>query len=77
MALQAIVNQPGLFCIVLEEYEGLGVYVLAYDCADNYPHNPCQDHLQNDWQTAKICAKELFGVLEVDLKKVPDTHFDG
>ncbi len=73
MALRAILNKPGLFCIVLEEYDE-GVYVFAYDTPENYPDHPFRDQLQDDWGMAKRHALHRFGVQESDLNPVPDTH---
>ena len=75
MALQAIINRDGIYCIVLEEYSE-GVYVLAYESSSLKP-GPFRDHLQNDWAMAKRAARSVYGIEEKDWKVIPDTHFNG
>ncbi|MBX3362564.1 MAG: hypothetical protein KF912_13530 [Phycisphaeraceae bacterium] len=75
MALEAIINREGIYRIVLEEYTE-GVYVLVYD-SPQAPRGPCKDHLQDDWEMAKIAALEDYGITEDQWKEAPDTRFRG
>jgi len=76
MALQAIINRPGAYRVVLEEYPE-GVYVLVYESADDDERSPCQDHLQNDWAMAKRAALHDFGIDDDQWTEIPDTRFNG
>ena len=76
MALEAIINRPGAYRIVLEEYPE-GVYVLVYESPDVGTDSPCQDHLQDNWEIAKRQAREDFGVSDDQWKEIADTRFNG
>lgn len=76
MALQAIVNQLGVYRVILEEYPE-GVYVLVYDTAKAKDDSPCQDHLQDNWTIAKQQGLEDYGITEKQWEQVPDTMFNG
>jgi hypothetical protein len=71
MALEAILGKPSVFRIVLEAYPE-GVYVLVFEAQES--QWPCQDHLQDDRELAKLHAREEFGVSEDMWREIPDTH---
>jgi hypothetical protein len=75
MALEAILNRPGVYRIVLEEYPE-GVYVLVYDSIEA-PRGPRKDYLQDDWNMAKIAALEDYGITDDQWKEIPDPRYRG
>lgn len=75
MALEAIVHREDVYRVVLEEYPE-GVYVLVYDSPD-IEGGPCQDHLQDNWEIAKLAALEDFGIANDQWRERPDTRFNG
>jgi hypothetical protein len=74
MALEARVNQEGVFRVVLEEYPE-GVYLLVFDGPQ--AQWPCEDHLQRDWAMAKRAALQDYGITDEMWKEIPDTRFNG
>lgn len=74
MALQAILNRPGAYRVVLEE-QPEGVYVYVFDTPD--AKWPYQDHLQDDWEMAKRAALEDYGVADDGWTTISDTHIHG
>jgi hypothetical protein len=66
MAYEVIVNQPGVYRILLEEREE-GVYVNIFDSPG--AKGPYIDHLQNDLDMAMRSCKQDYGI-EVDMWKV-------
>ena len=73
MALEAIIKQPEVQRVVLEERPE-GVYVLVFKSGEE---SPCQDHLQDDWAMAKQHALEDFGVNDAMWREIPDTGIMG
>ena len=71
MALEAVIKKAGLHRVVLEEYPE-GVYVLVFETEDS--QWPCQDHLQDNWEIAKLQGREDFGIPENGWVEIPDTH---
>ena len=69
MALEARITHSGLQRVVLEEYPW-GVYVMAYRPNET---GPCRDHLQDNWQHARLQALEDYGVSDDMWREIPDT----
>ena len=76
MALEAIINDNNVYRVVLEEYPE-GVYVLIYDSADVGSESPCEDHLQDNWEIAKLSAQRRFNISDDQWREIPDTCFNG
>ena len=76
MALEAIVNLEGVYRVILEQYAE-GVYVLVYDTPELSNESPCEDHLQNDWNMAKLAALQDYGVTDDLWREIPDTGIMG
>lgn len=74
MALEAIINKPGAYRVVLEEYPE-GVYVLVFETAES--QWPCRDNLQDDWAMAKRAAGHDYGVTDAMWREIPNTKFNG
>ena len=74
MALEAILDRPGVYRVVLEEYPE-GVYVLVFDTPD--AKWPREDHLQNDWAMAKRAASQDYGIADDVWREIPETGFNG
>jgi hypothetical protein len=74
MALEAILNLPGAYRVVLEEYPE-GVYFLVFETPES--EGPCIDNLQDNWGMAKMQGKEDFGIAKEAYHEIPDTHFNG
>ena len=74
MALQAIVDKPGVYKVILERYPE-GVYVLVYDRPDT--EKTTQDHLQDDWEMAKRSCLHRLGITENMWHQIPNTGLMG
>ena len=74
MALLAIVDEPGIYKVILERYPE-GVYVLLYDQPNN--EETIRDDLQDNWEMAKRFALRKYGVTEEMWMEVPNIGFHG
>lgn len=72
MALQAIVGKPSVYKVILEQRPE-GVYVLVDSPTAS---NPCEDHLQNDWEMAKRAARYDYGIQDDQWVSIPDMGFN-
>ena len=74
MALEATVNRDGIHRIVLEQYQE-GVYVYVFKTPQS--KWPEEDHLQDDFDMAKLACKDDYGISESDWHAIPDTGIHG
>jgi len=74
MAYEVIVNKPGLYRILLEEYPE-GVYIYIFE-SPNGP-GPEKDYLEHDLESAKRICKMEYGIEEHEWREVPNENMHG
>ncbi len=72
MALEVVLNKPGVYRILLEESME-GTYVNVFDSPD--ARGPCRDQLQDNVDMAKCACRQDYGVKDADWREAPDERW--